>query len=105
MVDGVAEIRLTGTLDAGTFREFQAAIEEALAKQPDRIVLFLEGLESMTSSAIRMLLFARQKMDVSDRSDIYAVAPKPAVREALLRADPEQEDIHILDDYDPAKIT
>ena len=40
-------------------------------------------------------------MDISDRADIYAVAPKPAVREALLRADPDQEDINVVESYDP----
>ena len=40
-------------------------------------------------------------MDVDDRSDIYAVAPKPPVREALLRADPDQEDINVVESYDP----
>jgi len=100
MVDGVAEIRLTGKLDMSTFAEFRSAIEGVIGQGPDRIVLFVEDLESIISAGIRMLLFARQKMSVSDRSDIYVVAPNPEVREAFLRADPDQEDIIVVDEYD-----
>jgi anti-anti-sigma factor len=101
IVDGVAEITLTGKLDASTVGDFQSAIEDAIAKRPQRLVLYLEGLESMSNAGIRVLLFARQKMDTSDRADIYAVAPNAEVREALLRADPDQEDINVVESYDP----
>ena len=50
---------------------------------------------------VRVLLFARQKMEVGDRADIYAVAPRPGVREALLHVDPEQEDINVVESYEP----
>jgi hypothetical protein len=40
-------------------------------------------------------------MDLSDRADIYAVAPKPVVADALRKADPNQEDINIVESYDP----
>jgi anti-anti-sigma factor len=103
MVDGVAEITLTGKLDVSTYTLFQEQVESAMAQRPKRLVLFLEDLESMANVGIRVLLFARQKMGVTDRADIYAVAPQTAVREALLRADPDQEDIVIVDSYDPKK--
>jgi anti-anti-sigma regulatory factor len=76
-------------------------MEEVLTKKPKRLVLMLENLESMANVGIRVLLFARQRMDISDRADIYAVAPNPSVREALLRADPDQEDINVVESYDP----
>ncbi len=101
IVGGVAEITLTGKLDTSTFGAFQTAVEDAIAKRPKRLVLYLAGLESMANVGIRVLLFARQKMDTSDRADIYAVAPNAAVREALLRADPDQEDINVVESYDP----
>ncbi len=100
-VDGVAEIRLTGKVDMSTFADFRDAIDEALAQKPTRIVLLASGLEAMGNVGIRLLLFARQKMDVSDQSDIFVVGASKTIREAILRADPAQEDIILLDEYDP----
>ena len=101
MFDGdVAEMTLSGKLDTSTFGVFQAEVEDVLAKKPARLVLNLQDLDSIANVGIRVLLFARQRMDISDRADIYAVAPKP-VREALRRADPDQEDINVVESYDP----
>ena len=98
---GVAEMTLTGKLDTSTFGIFQAEVEAVLAKKPGRLVLYLKDLDSIANVGIRVLLFARQRMDISDRADIYAVAPNPAVREALRSADPDQEDINVVESYDP----
>ena len=98
---GVVELRLSGKLDASTFREFQATMDEVMATQPSQLVLQLADLESISSVGIRVLLFARQKMEVADRADIYAVAPRPAVREALLRVDPDQDDINVVESFEP----
>jgi anti-anti-sigma factor len=97
----VAEMTLVGKLDQSTYGIFQSEVEDVLAKKPARLVLMLENLESIANVGIRVLLFARQRMDISDRADIYAVAPNAAVREALLRADPDQEDINVVESYDP----
>jgi mannose/cellobiose epimerase-like protein (N-acyl-D-glucosamine 2-epimerase family)/anti-anti-sigma regulatory factor len=97
----VAEMTLVGKLDQSTYGIFQAEVEDVLAKKPARLVLMLAGLESIANVGIRVLLFARQRMDISDRADIYAVAPNAAVREALIRADPDQEDINVVESYDP----
>jgi anti-anti-sigma regulatory factor len=94
---------LTGKLDSSTFGIFQAEVESVLAKKPARLDLYLKDLESLANVGIRVLLFARQRMDISDRADIYAVAPNAAVREALTRADPDQEDINVVESYDPFK--
>ena len=102
-VDGEAHLTLTGRLDASTFGEFQTEIEAALAKHPTKIVLFLEGLEAMANVGIRVLLFARQKMSESDKADIIAVGARPEVQEAILRADPDHEDIAVVDTYGPGK--
>ena len=49
-----------------------------------------------------MLLFARQRMDISDRADIYAVAPEARGRaRRSCEADPDQEDINVVESYDP----
>ena len=97
----VAEMTLTGKLDMSTFVVFQTEVESVLAKKPSRLVLNLQDLDSIANVGIRVLLFARQRMDISDRADIYAVAPKPVVKEALMRADPDQEDINVVESYDP----
>lgn len=97
----VAEMTLTGKLDTSTFGIFQAEVESVLARKPSRLVLNLGGLESIANVGIRVLLFARQRMEISDRADIYAVAPNAAVREALTRADPDQEDINVVESYEP----
>ena len=73
----VAEMTLTGKLDMSTFGVFQTEVESVLAKKPSRLVLNLQDLDSIANVGIRVLLFARQRMDISDRADIYAVAPKP----------------------------
>jgi len=102
MRDSVAEITIAGRIDAGTFSEFQEVIDDALAAQAQRIVLFLEGLDSMAAVGIRVLLFAREKMSTrSDAAAIYVVAPQADVRDALLKADPDQDDIRIVETYDP----
>jgi anti-anti-sigma factor len=101
-MDGnVAEMTLSGKLDTSTYATFQGEVESVLARKPARLVLYLKDLESIANVGIRVLLFARQRMDVSDRADIYAVAPNAAVREALTRADPDQDDINVVESYEP----
>ena len=92
---------LTGKLDTSTYGIFQTEVESVLAKKPARLVLMLKDLDSIANVGIRVLLFARQRMEISDRADIYAVAPNAAVREALEKADPDQEDINVVESYDP----
>jgi anti-anti-sigma factor len=99
----VAHMTLAGKLDASTFGIFQAEVESVLARKPSRLVLNLQDLESLANVGIRVLLFARQRMEISDRADIYAVAPNASVREALTRADPYQEDINVVESYEPFK--
>ena len=57
----------------------------------------------MASVGVRVLLFARQKMSESDKADIIAVGAKPEIAELILRADPDQEDIAVVDTYEIAK--
>ena len=101
IVGDVAEMTLTGKLDTSTFGIFQTEVENVLAKKPARLVLYLKDLETIANVGIRVLLFARQRMDISDRADIYAVGPNKAVAEALRKADPDQEDINVVESYDP----
>jgi anti-anti-sigma factor len=101
-MDGdIAEMTLSGKLDTSTYARFQSEVDSVLAKKPARLVLYLKDLQSIANVGIRVLLFARQRMEVSDRADIYAVAPNAAVREALIRADPDQDDINVIDSYEP----
>jgi anti-anti-sigma factor len=101
-MDGdIAEMTLSGKLDTSTYARFQSEVDAVLARKPARLVLYLKDLESIANVGIRVLLFARQRMDVSDRADIYAVAPNAAVRDALTRADPDQDDINVIESYEP----
>ena len=59
-----AHLTLTGKLDQSTFAIFQSEMEDVLTKKPKRLVLMLENLDSMANVGIRVLLFARQRMDI-----------------------------------------
>jgi anti-anti-sigma factor len=81
--EDVAEITLTGELDASTAPLFQAELEKAAALQLSRLVLLVKELAFMASAGIRMLVFAKQKM--GPRVDLYVIAPQPPILETLRR--------------------
>ena len=97
----IAEMTLTGKLDTSTLAIFQTEVETSSRRSRSASSSCSRTSSSIADVGTRVLLFARQRMDVDDRSDIYAVAPQPSVREALLRADPDQEDINVVESYDP----
>ena len=55
----------------------------------------------MANVGIRVLLFARQRMDINDRADIYAVGPERGRPRGPLAGRPDQEDINVVESYDP----
>jgi anti-anti-sigma factor len=57
-----ARITLSGQLDASVSMTFQKAIEDAMAANPKRLVLFMNELTYMASAGLRVLVFAKQKM-------------------------------------------
>ncbi len=78
---GDARIFLKGELDAGSAPQFKDAIEQAAAKNPKRLVLFMNELDFMASAGLRILIFAKQKM--GQGVDIYVIGSKGPVLNTL----------------------
>ncbi|GAB3162099.1 hypothetical protein GCM10027059_13990 [Myceligenerans halotolerans] len=76
-----AVITLVGELDSSTAATFRSTIEDAVATEPQRLLLEMSGLTYLSSAGLRCLVFARQKMG-SD-VDIVLIATRPAVRETI----------------------
>lgn len=81
--DQVAEIHLTGELDATTASLFQAELEKAAGLKPKYLVLQVKHLVFIASAGIRMLIFAKQKMGRG--VDIYVIAPQEQILDTIKR--------------------
>jgi anti-anti-sigma factor len=57
-----AWITLDGELDAAVAGEFRQAIEQVAEQKPEKLVLFVSGLQFMASAGLRVLVFAKQQM-------------------------------------------
>jgi anti-anti-sigma factor len=101
MKNGIAQLTLTGELDAAAANEFRAAVEQVAANQPKRLVLMMSGLSYMASAGLRTLVFAKQKM--GPKVDIYVVGVQDTVRETLEMTG-FQHSVIMLEEYDAAEI-
>jgi anti-anti-sigma factor len=81
--DDIAEITLSGELDASSASLFQAELERAVALKPKRLVLLVKDLEFMASAGIRMLIFGKQKL--GPKVDVYVIEPQEAILDTLRR--------------------
>jgi anti-anti-sigma factor len=81
--DDIAEITLSGELDASSASLFQAELERAAALKPKRLVLLVKDLEFMASAGIRMLIFGKQKL--GPKVDVYVIEPQEAILDTLRR--------------------
>src|SRR5262249_41522715 len=79
----VAEVTLSGDLDAAAAPRLQRELERLAAGKPKRLVLRLSGLAYMASAGVRMLIFARQKMGPG--VDVYVIAPQEQGLDTLRR--------------------
>ena len=79
--NGVAKLTLAGELDASSAPRFKEAIEQAMRQQARRIVLLLGDLEYIASAGIRVLIFAKQKMQT--RVDMYVIGAQEQVMSTL----------------------
>jgi len=77
MVNHIAKITMAGELDASVAEQFKGKIEEAVEQEARRVVLIVDGLEYMSSAGLRILVFAKQKMDTS--VEIFVVGAKPNI--------------------------
>lgn len=99
--NGIARIVLAGELDASSAPAFKAAVEEAAAARPRRLVLMLDGLEYMSSAGLRVLVFAKQKLGAA--TEIVIVGAQPSIVETLEMTG-FQDSVVLLDGYDAARI-
>jgi len=101
MKNGIANITLTGELDASVAGDFRTRIEEAATQQAKKLVLLLAALDYMSSAGLRTLVFAKQKM--GSGVTIYVVGAQPQVVEPI-RQTGFHHSVVMLDDYDVAVI-
>lgn len=99
--NGIAQITLSGELDASSAPAFKSAIETAAADKPRRLVLLLDGLSYMASAGLRVLIFAKQKLGAA--TEIYIVGAQPSILETLEMTG-FQDSVVLLDSYDAARI-
>jgi anti-anti-sigma factor len=85
--DGVARVTIEGDLDEHGLDVLERELNRALADKATRVMLLAGGLNSLTSAGMRLLMFTRSKMSISDTSDFLVVGASPAVRAVLASAD------------------
>jgi anti-anti-sigma factor len=73
--DTVAEMRLSGRLDANTVARFEQELKALAPARPTRLVLYMGGLSFLASAGIRALTFAKQRL-LGPKLTIYVIAPQ-----------------------------
>jgi anti-anti-sigma factor len=101
MVDVIAKITLSGELDAATAPAFRAVVEEAVGQDARRLVLLMNDLEYMASAGLRVLIFAKQKMEAD--ADVYIVGAQKPVYETITMTG-FHHGVIMLEEYDAAEI-
>ncbi|HBN09684.1 MAG TPA: anti-anti-sigma factor [Cyanobacteria bacterium UBA8530] len=81
IIDGVAKITLKGELDAAASGQFKDTIEKMAEQNPKKVVMFMEELDFMASSGLRVLIFAKQKMGAG--VDIHLIGCQEPVLNSL----------------------
>ena len=99
--DGIAKITLSGELDATTANTFKGTVEKVAGQHPKRIVLLMEGLTFMASAGLRVLIFAKQKMDTG--VDIFVVGAQEVVRGTIEKTG-FHHSVIMLAEYDATQI-
>jgi anti-anti-sigma factor len=100
-INNIAQISLSGELDASTAAEFKAKVEEAAAGEPKHLVLMMQDLEYMASAGLRVLIFAKQKM--GNNVDIYVVGAQEMVMDTIEKTG-FHHSVILLDEYDAAQL-
>lgn len=79
--DGAVIVSLTGELDLYNAEEVRRALLDTLADGPELLVVDLEGVTFIDSTALGVLIEARSRMN--DRTGFRLAAPGLEVRRAL----------------------
>ena len=73
--DGVAVLSVAGEIDLATAPALDAAIAEALEKDPAAFVIELSGVEFMASAGLQLLIATQEKLSESTRFAVVANGP------------------------------
>lgn len=79
--DGAVVVTLAGELDLYNAEEVRGALLEACATEPQKLVVDLEGVRFIDSTALGVLIEARSRL--ADRSGFRLAAPGLETRRAL----------------------
>ncbi len=89
-----AVLTLEGVLDDAAEPGFKAKLDEVLKAAPEKFVLHVEDLQSMSQASARALAFARQKMDFN--TEVQIIGLQDGVKESLKSVD-FLEEVTVLD--------
>src|SRR3954449_7729660 len=79
-VDGSVVMHLGGELDLYNAEELRTALQDALGREPERIILEMSHVEFVDSTALGVLIEARSKLG---RSTLLLAAPQLGTRRTL----------------------
>lgn len=99
--NNIAQITLSGELDASTAPLFKQEVEEAATQNLKRLVLLIHDLKYLSSAGLRVLIFAKQKMGA--KVDIYIVGAQEMVQETIENTG-FHHSVFMLNEYNAAKI-
>ena len=97
VTDRTAKLALSGLLDFRTVERFQEAIEQIAAQPIKRLVLLLHNLKCISSTGMRALIFAQQKL--GSEVDIYIVGASEPIKK-FLKMSAFGKGVKIVDKYD-----
>jgi anti-anti-sigma factor len=99
--DTIAQIALSGELDASTAPLFKQKIEQIPAADIEKLILIVKDLEYMSSAGLRVLIFSKQKM--GSHVQIYVVSPQEMILETLEKTG-FHHSVTIVDEYEAVPI-
>jgi anti-sigma B factor antagonist len=73
--DGVAVLSVAGEIDLATAPALDAAITEALSRDPSALVIELSGVEFMASAGLQLLIATQEKLSETTRLAVVANGP------------------------------
>ena len=92
-----AKISLSGVLDTAALGILQKALEKATAQPIKRIIFLLQGLESISTTALRTLIFFKQKL--GSNVDFYVVGATESVKNCIQTSE-FYEGVKMVDEHD-----